>query len=100
MMIFAPLIVTVPPDVLPGVHAPLTVAAWIRPVSSKPCSTAGPAPVNTGSPRVGITHGDTAPFGGFAVPPLASAMPTPVRARTLTAAIVTINGFRGIPLRR
>ena len=48
----------------------LTVASWMKPVSSKPWMSAG-AIVNAGSGSVGVMKGETAPVGGFAVPPFA-----------------------------
>src|SRR3954453_12192797 len=68
------LIVTVPPRRLACVTSgqsllsALTVASWMKPVSSKPWMSAG-AVVNAGSVRVGVTNGATAPAGGLAVPP-------------------------------
>src|SRR3954462_7107302 len=72
--IWMPLIVTVPPRRLSSAtsgQAPwsaLTVAAWMKPVSSKPWMSAG-AVVNAGSGSVGVMNGDTAPGGGLAGPP-------------------------------
>src|SRR4051794_37637714 len=55
----------------------LTVAFWMKPVSSKPWIRAG-ATEKTGSGSVGIGFGATTPFvGGLAVPPLAYAMTAP-----------------------
>ena len=91
------LIVTVPPQaVRPAAtsgHAllsALTVASWMKPVSSKPWMSAG-ATLNSGSARVGVTNGDVAPGGrlGRAAPPLAkaTAAPATTRASPRTTAI-------------
>src|SRR4051812_2637318 len=77
------LIVTLPPQralsVTSGhaVLSVLTVASWMKPVSSKPWISAG-ATEKTGSGSVGIGFGATTPFvGGLAVPPLAYATTAP-----------------------
>ena len=68
------LIVTVPPRRLAWAtsgHAllsSLTVACWMKPVSSKPWMSAG-ATLKSGSVSVGVVNGETTPVGGFAVPP-------------------------------
>ena len=97
MVICTPLSVTVPPKVAGSVKVGqsllLTVALRSRPVSLKPCRLAG-ATENAGSPNVGMTHGDTAFFGGFAVPPWPCATPVP-NAITLAAAIKTTSGPTG-----
>src|SRR3954470_17518875 len=55
----------------------LTVAFWMKPVSSKPWIRAG-ATEKTGSGSVGIGFAATTPLvGGFAVPPLAYATTAP-----------------------
>src|SRR3954463_14259588 len=70
------LIVTVPPrlcGLLTSGHAllsALTVASWMKPVSSKPWMSVGVV-VNAGSGSVGVMNGETTPVGGFAVPPFA-----------------------------
>src|SRR3954451_22783565 len=73
--IVVPLIVTVPPRRLACVTSgqallsALTVAFWMKPVSSKPWMSAG-ATEKTGSGSVGTGFGATTPFvGGLAVPP-------------------------------
>src|SRR3954453_16581951 len=82
--IFVLLIVTVPPKRRGSVtawHASLpTGASWMKPGSSKPWMSAGVV-VNTGSGRVGVMHGETAPGGGFAGPPFAYA-PTALATST------------------
>ena len=90
------LIVTVPPRRLAcetsghALLSPLTVASWMKPVSSKPWMPAG-ATLNSGSARVGVTNGDVAPGGGLAVPPppwaKATAAPATTRAIPRTTAI-------------
>src|SRR4249919_2070080 len=89
-----PLRVTVPPQVSASAEQPVPSsgpALSIRPVSSKPCRLAV-ATENGGSPSVGTTHGETAPFGGLAVPPppppLAVAAPTP---ETVAKVMTSIN---------
>src|SRR3954464_1613546 len=72
--IWMPLIVTVPPRRLAwetsgqALLSALTVASWMKPVSSKPWMSIG-AVVNPGSGSVGVMNGDTAPAGGFGGPP-------------------------------
>src|SRR3954447_12624476 len=74
-----PLSVTVPPQVSVSAEQPVPSRGprlSISPVLSKPCRLAV-ATENGGAPRGGMTHGETAPLGGLAVPPLAVAAPTP-----------------------
>src|SRR3954468_9178429 len=82
-VIFVLLIVTLPPQYFlsatsgQAVLSALTVASWMKPVSSKPWMRAG-ATEKTGSGSVGTGFGATTPLvGGFAVPPLPYATTAP-----------------------
>src|SRR3954452_20196336 len=94
--IFVLLIVTVPPRfcaLLTSGHAllsALTVASWMKPVSSKPWMSAVFV-LNTGSGSVGVMNGDTAPAGGFAVPPpFAYATTAPATRMARPSTIVSV----------
>src|SRR5689334_7331233 len=88
-----PLRVTLPPQRLlsasVGHPSLLTVDAWMYPVTSKPRSVEGSTD-HAGSGRVGVSMGEIAPCGGFAVPPFALACvaitPDPARAIRVHAA--------------
>src|SRR3954451_12803991 len=84
-----PLSVTVPPQVSASAEQPVPSRGptlSISPVLSKPCRLAV-ATENGGSPRVGMTHGETAPLGGLAVPPFATADPIPEAVAKVTTSI-------------
>src|SRR5512133_326375 len=82
-VIFVLLIVTLPPQYFESATSgqaplsPLTLASWMKPVSSNPWMRAG-ATEKAGSGSVGTGFGATPPLvGGFAVPPLAYATTAP-----------------------
>src|SRR3954466_2473397 len=100
-VIFVLLIVTLPPQYFlsatsgQALLSALTVASWMKPVSSKPWMSAG-ATENTGSGSVGTGFGATTPLvGGFAVPPLAYATTAPAaKTRRLRTPIIAMRRRR------
>src|SRR3954447_19204487 len=99
--IFVSLIVTLPPQNFlsatsgQALLSGLTVAFWMKPVSSKPWMRAG-ATEKTGSGSVGMGLGATTPLvGGFAVPPLAYATTAPAaKTRRLRTPIIAMRRRR------
>src|SRR3954462_7781824 len=93
--IFVLLIVTVPPRLCglltsgQALLSALTVAFWMKPVSSKPWMSAV-AVLNTGSGSVGVMNGDTAPAGGLAVPPFAYATTDPATSTAKPSTIASV----------
>src|SRR4051794_14147574 len=98
------LIVTVPPrrwgSVTSGqaLLSALTVASWMKPVSSKPW-TSVVAVEKTGSGRVGVMNGEIAPWGGLAVPPLAYAMTAPATSTAVPRTIASVRRVHPCRLR-
>jgi hypothetical protein len=96
-VIVVPLMVTLPPQRLLSVSfgqpSLPTVEAWMYPVTSNPWSCVGSAD-HAGSGSVGVTIGETAFCGGFAVPPFALAWvaSTPDPASTMRVHAASMRG--------